>query len=109
MLHDVLHDSFNISDLNYRYIKSLNHIYCCCHLRLLADNSNLTLLNFRRKEIRDVDFLRCLGYDGTPRFFCNGKPVYHFAGCSSFSEYTVIPANSCIKVRILKIFPLVIQ
>jgi len=27
--------------------------------------------------------------DGTTRFLCQGKTVYHFMGCSTFSEYTV--------------------
>ena len=27
--------------------------------------------------------------DGTSRFSINGKPIYHFMGCSTFSEYTV--------------------
>lgn len=28
--------------------------------------------------------------DGTSRFRCKGKPIYHFMGCSTFSEYTVV-------------------
>jgi len=28
--------------------------------------------------------------DGTSRFTCNGKTIYHFMGCSTFSEYTVV-------------------
>jgi S-(hydroxymethyl)glutathione dehydrogenase/alcohol dehydrogenase len=29
--------------------------------------------------------------DGTSRFTTyDGKPIYHFMGCSTFSEYTVI-------------------
>jgi len=28
--------------------------------------------------------------EGTSRFTCKGKPVYHFMGCSTFSEYTVV-------------------
>ena len=27
--------------------------------------------------------------DGTSRFSLDGKPIYHFMGCSTFSEYTV--------------------
>ena len=27
--------------------------------------------------------------DGTTRFSLNGKPIYHFMGCSTMSEYTV--------------------
>jgi S-(hydroxymethyl)glutathione dehydrogenase/alcohol dehydrogenase len=28
--------------------------------------------------------------EGTSRFTCKGKPIYHFMGCSTFSEYTVV-------------------
>nr|CAH7752906.1 unnamed protein product [Callosobruchus chinensis] len=28
--------------------------------------------------------------DGTSRFTCKGKTLYHFMGCSTFSEYTVV-------------------
>uniref|UniRef100_A0A914HX06 Uncharacterized protein n=1 Tax=Globodera rostochiensis TaxID=31243 RepID=A0A914HX06_GLORO len=37
-------------------------------------------------------------YDGTTRFSCRGKPVYHFLGCSTFSEYTVTPEISVAKI-----------
>jgi len=36
--------------------------------------------------------------DGTSRFKCGGKEIYHFMGCSTFSEYTVIAEISCAKV-----------
>jgi S-(hydroxymethyl)glutathione dehydrogenase/alcohol dehydrogenase len=36
--------------------------------------------------------------DGTSRFTCKGKPLYHFMGCSTFSEYTVLAEISCAKV-----------
>eukprot|EP00163_Fabomonas_tropica_P012779 TRINITY_DN2413_c0_g1_i3.p1 TRINITY_DN2413_c0_g1~~TRINITY_DN2413_c0_g1_i3.p1 ORF type:complete len:379 (+),score=129.08 TRINITY_DN2413_c0_g1_i3:70-1206(+) len=29
--------------------------------------------------------------DGTTRFKCNGKDIFHFMGTSTFSEYTVLP------------------
>ena len=29
--------------------------------------------------------------DGTRRFTCGGKDIYHYMGCSTFSEYTVVP------------------
>uniref|UniRef100_A0A8C3VZI8 Alcohol dehydrogenase 6 (class V) n=1 Tax=Catagonus wagneri TaxID=51154 RepID=A0A8C3VZI8_9CETA len=35
--------------------------------------------------------------DGTSRFTCKGKPVYHFANTSTFSEYTVINEISVAK------------
>lgn len=36
--------------------------------------------------------------DGTSRFTCKGKTVYHFMGCSTFSQYTVLPEISVAKV-----------
>ncbi|GAM18355.1 hypothetical protein SAMD00019534_015300 [Acytostelium subglobosum LB1] len=37
--------------------------------------------------------------DGTSRFRCNGKPIYHYMGCSTFSEYTVVAEISLAKIR----------
>eukprot|EP01114_Cavostelium_apophysatum_P003831 TRINITY_DN1396_c0_g1_i4.p1 TRINITY_DN1396_c0_g1~~TRINITY_DN1396_c0_g1_i4.p1 ORF type:complete len:254 (-),score=69.56 TRINITY_DN1396_c0_g1_i4:308-1069(-) len=36
--------------------------------------------------------------DGTSRFTCKGQPVYHFMGCSTFSEYTVVAEISVAKI-----------
>ncbi|CAN0181280.1 unnamed protein product, partial [Discosporangium mesarthrocarpum] len=36
--------------------------------------------------------------DGTTRFSIGGKPVYHFMGCSTMSEYTVISEISAAKI-----------
>ncbi|RZF33503.1 hypothetical protein LSTR_LSTR010159 [Laodelphax striatellus] len=36
--------------------------------------------------------------DGTSRFTCRGKTLYHFMGCSTFSEYTVVSEISLCKV-----------
>lgn len=36
--------------------------------------------------------------DGTSRFTCKGQTVYHFMGCSTMSEYTVIAEISCAKI-----------
>lgn len=36
--------------------------------------------------------------DGTTRFHINGKDIYHFMGCSTFSEYTVVSEISCAKI-----------
>ncbi|XP_063413745.1 alcohol dehydrogenase class-3-like [Mytilus trossulus] len=36
--------------------------------------------------------------DGTPRFTCNEKPVYHFMACSAFSQYVVLPHMSVCKI-----------
>lgn len=38
--------------------------------------------------------------DGTSRFTCKGKQLYHFMGCSTFAEYTV-----CAEVSVAKIDP----
>lgn len=32
--------------------------------------------------------------DGTTRFYKDGKPIFHYMGCSTFSEYTVLPEIS---------------
>ncbi|KAJ1455198.1 hypothetical protein M885DRAFT_554897 [Pelagophyceae sp. CCMP2097] len=37
--------------------------------------------------------------DGTSRFSLNGEPIFHFMGCSTFSEYTVLAEISCAKVN----------
>ncbi len=36
--------------------------------------------------------------DSTSRFFKDGKPIHHYMGCSTFSEYTVIPEIALAKV-----------
>ena len=36
--------------------------------------------------------------DGTTRFYKDGEPIYHYMGCSTFSEYTVLPEISLAKV-----------
>lgn len=36
--------------------------------------------------------------DGSSRFTCKGKPLFHFMGCSTFSEYTVVADISVAKV-----------
>jgi S-(hydroxymethyl)glutathione dehydrogenase/alcohol dehydrogenase len=37
--------------------------------------------------------------DGTSRFSCNGKPIHHYMGTSTFSNYTVLPEISLAKIR----------
>lgn len=36
--------------------------------------------------------------DGTSRFTCKGKPVFHYMGCSTFAQYTV-----CLEISLAKI------
>jgi S-(hydroxymethyl)glutathione dehydrogenase/alcohol dehydrogenase len=37
--------------------------------------------------------------DGTRRFSMNGKPIFHYMGCSTFSEYTVVPEIALAKIN----------
>ena len=37
--------------------------------------------------------------DGTSRFSYNGRPIWHYMGCSTFANYTVLPEISVAKVR----------
>lgn len=37
--------------------------------------------------------------DGTSRFYKDGKPLFHYMGCSTFSQYTVLPEISLAKVN----------
>eukprot|EP01095_Lingulamoeba_sp_RSL-Kostka_P003997 TRINITY_DN15103_c0_g1_i1.p1 TRINITY_DN15103_c0_g1~~TRINITY_DN15103_c0_g1_i1.p1 ORF type:complete len:386 (-),score=160.43 TRINITY_DN15103_c0_g1_i1:137-1294(-) len=37
--------------------------------------------------------------DGTSRFTCKGKTIYHYMGTSTFSQYTVLPEISIAKVQ----------
>lgn len=37
--------------------------------------------------------------DGTSRFSCNGKTLYHFMGTSTFSQYTVVAEISVAKIN----------
>ncbi|WP_374962269.1 alcohol dehydrogenase catalytic domain-containing protein, partial [Spongiibacter tropicus] len=37
--------------------------------------------------------------DGTSRFSLDGKPLKHYMGCSTFSNYTVLPEIAVAKIR----------
>ncbi|MGP0058738.1 MAG: S-(hydroxymethyl)glutathione dehydrogenase/class III alcohol dehydrogenase [Beijerinckiaceae bacterium] len=37
--------------------------------------------------------------DGTSRFSCNGEPIYHYMGTSTFSNYIVVPEIAVAKIR----------
>ena len=37
--------------------------------------------------------------DGTSRFSCQGQEVFHYMGCSTFSNFTVLPEIAVAKVR----------
>jgi len=72
----------------------------CRECKSCKDGRNNVCEDSGRKEVRGPTeaFLRCTGYDGKVKFFSKGEPVYHFAGTSCFSEYTVVPENSCVKI-----------
>lgn len=37
-------------------------------------------------------------HDGTTRFTCKGKAIYHFIGTSTFTEYTVLHESAVAKI-----------
>ena len=37
--------------------------------------------------------------DGTTRFYKDGEPIFHYMGCSTFSEFTVLPEIALAKVN----------
>ena len=37
--------------------------------------------------------------DGTTRFSYKGQPIFHYMGCSTFSNYTVLPEIAVAKIR----------
>lgn len=37
--------------------------------------------------------------DGKTRMSCKGEPIYHFIGCSTFSEYSVVSVNHLCKIN----------
>jgi len=37
--------------------------------------------------------------DGTSRFTCKGKSIFHYMGCSTFSGYTVLPEIAIAKIN----------
>src|SRR5688500_13386771 len=37
--------------------------------------------------------------DGSSRFSLNGKPVFHYMGCSTFANFTVLPEIALAKIR----------
>ncbi|KAG1331211.1 alcohol dehydrogenase 3 [Cocos nucifera] len=58
----------------------------------------------KREESNMCDLLRintergAMISDGQSRFSINGKPIYHFLGTSTFSEYTVIHSGCVAKI-----------
>ncbi|XP_006742127.1 alcohol dehydrogenase E chain [Leptonychotes weddellii] len=46
----------------------------------------------------DLSTPRGIMQDGTTRFTCRGKPIYHFIGTSTFSQYTVVDEIAVAKI-----------
>lgn len=57
--------------------------------------SDRTNLCWSIKKTRDQGVMP----DGTSRFSLGGKPVYHFMGTSTLSQYTVVPEIALSKIR----------
>jgi len=81
-------------------LKKGDKVFTLC----LPQCRNCRVCQFRRSNTcHDTKFGgglmgRALMTDGTSRFRCKGKPVFHLLGASSFAEYTVIPEASAVKV-----------
>src|SRR5665811_2253523 len=52
----------------------------------------------RSSAASDV-YKRQLMPDATSRFSLDGKPIFHYMGCSTFSNYTVLPEIALAKIR----------
>ena len=50
-------------------------------------------------KIRNFTGKGVMAADSKPRFTHNGKPIFHFMGTSTFSEYTVLHQESVALVR----------
>ncbi|KAI6070004.1 Alcohol dehydrogenase 1 [Aix galericulata] len=46
----------------------------------------------------DINSAAGLMADGTTRFTCKGKPIHHFIGTSTFTEYTVVHETAAVKI-----------
>ncbi|GAB6029549.1 NAD/NADP dependent alcohol dehydrogenase [Chamberlinius hualienensis] len=72
----------------------------CGECPFCKSNKTNMCIDIRRKVPILGPFLRAEGLDGLTSFrTSDDKEIYHSFGCSSFSEYTVIPENSCVKVN----------
>nr|AAB26666.1 alcohol dehydrogenase S subunit, HLADH S chain [horses, liver, Peptide, 373 aa] [Equidae]1EE2_B Chain B, ALCOHOL DEHYDROGENASE [Equus caballus] len=48
--------------------------------------------------LKNLSMPRGTMQDGTSRFTCRGKPIHHFLGTSTFSQYTVVDEISVAKI-----------
>lgn len=49
--------------------------------------------------MRDPRDARRGGADGTSRFSYKGQTIFHYMGCSTFSNFTVLPEIAVAKIR----------
>ncbi|YAI81337.1 MAG: S-(hydroxymethyl)glutathione dehydrogenase/class III alcohol dehydrogenase [cyanobacterium endosymbiont of Rhopalodia sterrenbergii] len=58
-------------------------------------------LSFKTNLCQAIRSTQGLGVmpDGTSRFSIDGKPLYHYMGTSTFSNYTIVPEISLAKIR----------
>ncbi len=62
----------------------------------------MRVLSFKQDQLcQSIAGTVWTGYmpDGTRRFSQNGKPIFHYMGCSTFSEYTVVPEIALAKIN----------
>ncbi|CAH8663659.1 unnamed protein product [Schistosoma haematobium] len=61
---------------------------------MLKDKVNISVNSMLYRETQGKGLMP----DGSVRFKCRGRQVHHFMGCSTFSEYTVLPEISLAKI-----------
>ncbi|KAH9590489.1 NAD/NADP dependent alcohol dehydrogenase, variant 3 [Schistosoma haematobium] len=61
---------------------------------MLKDKVNISVNSMLCRETQGKGLMP----DGSVRFKCRGRQVHHFMGCSTFSEYTVLPEISLAKI-----------
>jgi len=76
-----------------------DHVIPCyqayCGECKFCDRPNINLCT----SVRSATGAGVMLSDQTPRYYYEGKPIYHFMGTSSFVEYSVLHAQSLAKVR----------
>jgi Zn-dependent alcohol dehydrogenase len=65
----------------------------CKNCRTCRSESSNTCLEFFGSQSKGL-----MG-DDTTRFLCKGQPIYHFLGCSTFSEYSVVKECNLSKIK----------
>lgn len=75
-------------------MKSLKPFY---HFFNLLSLFFVCLFFFPRNFRNPIDDQKLME-DETSRFTCKGKPIYHFMGTSTFSQYTVVSDVNLVKI-----------